>query len=219
MATRPDCHQMLRADTMAGAGMNGTRLDRKRLCAAQQEPRLTRRPVCPARRRGSRKAHGPRSMHARRMTSPARAAQWPARTGRRQMDCKEARPLLDASADRELSAVDDQRVQQHIDGCEACCREAEIVRAVSRNVRHADYHRASDALRARIVADLPPTSLPQRRRWRLPLFDGVRGLGGGLFGTPAGGTVGAGWLATLLVALCAVVAGVTLTLRRPADAG
>jgi anti-sigma factor RsiW len=136
------------------------------------------------------------------------------------MDCKEARPLLDASADRELSAVEDRRVQQHIDGCEACRRETEIVRAVSRTVRQADYHRASDALRARIVADLPPTSLPlRRRRWRLPLFDGARGLGGGLFGTPAGGTVGAGWLATLLIALCAVIAGVALTLRRPADAG
>ncbi|TDN70341.1 anti-sigma factor [Paraburkholderia sp. BL10I2N1] len=136
------------------------------------------------------------------------------------MDCKEARPLLDASADCELSAADDRRVQQHIDGCQACRREAGIVRAVSRNVRQANYHRASDALRARIVADLPPTSLPQRRRrWRFPLFGGARGLGGGIFGAPAGDTVGAGWLATLLIALCAVVAGVTLTLRRPADAG
>jgi len=38
------------------------------------------------------------------------------------MDCNEARPLLDANADHELPAPDAQRVQQHIESCDACRR-------------------------------------------------------------------------------------------------
>jgi anti-sigma factor RsiW len=138
------------------------------------------------------------------------------------MDCNEARPLLDASVDRELSAADERRVQQHIDGCAACRRETEILRALGQAVRQADYHRAPDALRARIVADLPPTSVPKRpRTWRFPLFNGLHMPGGG-FGmatSSSGRAAGAGWMTALVIALCAVVAGVALTLHRPADAG
>lgn len=145
------------------------------------------------------------------------------------MDCNEARPLLDASVDRELSAADERRVQQHIDDCPACRRETDIVRALGHAVRQADYHRAPDALRARIVADLPPTSEPasepatkRRRAWRFPLFDGLRMPHGGEFGmagSSSGRAAGAGWMAAFVIALCAVAAGVALTLHRPADAG
>ena len=69
------------------------------------------------------------------------------------MDCNEARALLDADVDRELSAPDALRVQQHVEGCEACRRERAIVTLVQ--PCRADYHRAPDALRASILASLP----------------------------------------------------------------
>ncbi|WP_174905728.1 anti-sigma factor, partial [Burkholderia territorii] len=71
------------------------------------------------------------------------------------MDCNEARALLDADVDRELSAPDALRVQRHVEGCDACRRERERIVALGRIVRQADYHRAPDALRASIVAQLP----------------------------------------------------------------
>jgi anti-sigma factor RsiW len=71
------------------------------------------------------------------------------------MDCNEARPLLDANADHELPAPDARRVQQHIERCDACRRESENLRALSGALRAADYHRAPQSLRARIVAGLP----------------------------------------------------------------
>ena len=137
------------------------------------------------------------------------------------MDCNEARPLLDASIDRELSPADERRVQQHVDGCAACRSEADIVRALGRMVRQADYHRAPDALRARIVAALPATAPPPKRSrgWRFPSFDGLRPPRGGEFATPHGHAIGAGWMTALVIALCGVVAAVGLTLRRPADPG
>ncbi|AYY59148.1 anti-sigma factor family protein [Burkholderia multivorans] len=71
------------------------------------------------------------------------------------MDCNEARALLDADVDRELSPPDALRVQQHVDECELCRRERERIVALSHAVRAADYHRAPDALRARIAALQP----------------------------------------------------------------
>src|SRR5258708_1237330 len=71
------------------------------------------------------------------------------------MDCNEARPLLDANADHELTAPDAQRVQQHIDSCDACQRESENLHALSASLRAQPYYRAPDALRARILAALP----------------------------------------------------------------
>lgn len=71
------------------------------------------------------------------------------------MDCNEVRPLLDANADHELPAPDAQRVQQHIESCDACRRDSENLRAMSGALRAAPYHRAPQSLRARIVAGLP----------------------------------------------------------------
>ncbi|MEM5455915.1 anti-sigma factor [Paraburkholderia phytofirmans] len=160
------------------------------------------------------------------------------------MDCNEARPLLDANADHELPAPDARRVQQHIESCAACRRESENLRALSGAVRAAPYHRAPQSLRERIVAGLPPVEEPvaaaevpvanvktpprqrARRSWLDRWLDGWRAPQGG-FGWPtgAGGSVGSGgvfargWLTALVVALCAVAAGVALNLRRPADFG
>ena len=68
------------------------------------------------------------------------------------MDCNEARALLDADVDRELSAPDALRVQQHVEGCEACRRERARIVTLVQAVRWTDYHRAPDALRASILA-------------------------------------------------------------------
>ncbi|HEY3600236.1 MAG TPA: zf-HC2 domain-containing protein [Paraburkholderia sp.] len=73
------------------------------------------------------------------------------------MDCNDARPLLDANVDRELSPPDARELQQHIEGCAACQRDSDAVRALGAVVRAAGYHRAPDALRARIVGSLPAT--------------------------------------------------------------
>ncbi|CAG4891724.1 anti-sigma factor family protein [Paraburkholderia saeva] len=140
------------------------------------------------------------------------------------MDCNEVRPLIDASVDRELSPVDERRVQQHVATCAACRRETEIVRALAGTIRQADYHRAPDVLRARIVAGLPQAAVSSTskgargRAWWFPSFEGLRLLVGGGFGAANGRmTIGSGWLTVMIIALCAAVAGVTLTLRRPAD--
>jgi anti-sigma factor (TIGR02949 family) len=134
------------------------------------------------------------------------------------MDCNEARPLLDANADHELTPPQSRDVQRHIESCEACRRESEMVRAMKGAVRSANYYRAPDELRARIMTALPSTELaaPQgatrdsemrsepRARQRKGWFDWVRlpqlpqlPKGGGfgpLAGEGAGGAMsGGGW--------------------------
>ncbi|WP_434663262.1 anti-sigma factor [Paraburkholderia sp. A3BS-1L] len=151
------------------------------------------------------------------------------------MDCKDARPLLDASVDRELSPPDEHRLQQHVEGCDACRRECEAVRAINRAMRRAEYYRAPEGLRAQIAASLPAAPLPvdvdetrdreaaTRKQKRFAWLDGWRIPHAGGFGTAAGSAasakgVSAGWLAGLAglaIALCVVAASVVLTLPRP----
>ncbi|NTY37655.1 MULTISPECIES: anti-sigma factor family protein [Burkholderia cepacia complex] len=145
------------------------------------------------------------------------------------MDCNEARALLDADVDRELSAPDALRVQQHVEGCDACRRDRARIVTLVQAVRQADYHRAPEALRASILASLPaagdgrargqsraepePRSQPRPRgrRW-------FSWLGGGVSARPApagpGPRVavlpGLGWGVALLVALAAA-AGMALS--------
>ncbi|KVT13535.1 anti-sigma factor [Burkholderia sp. MSMB1078WGS] len=154
------------------------------------------------------------------------------------MDCNEARALLDADVDRELSAPDALRVQQHVDGCDACRRERARIVALVQAVRQADYHRAPDALRASILASLPaaadahahepsraeprpePRSPPRRPRGR-DRFSWLPGRGGAArpVSTGAGPRVaalpGLGWGVALLVALAA--AGAMAWSARHAD--
>ncbi|WP_241303691.1 anti-sigma factor family protein, partial [Burkholderia stabilis] len=152
------------------------------------------------------------------------------------MDCNEARALLDADVDRELSAPDALRVQQHVEGCDACRRERARIVTLVQAVRQADYHRAPEVLRASILASLPaaddvrsrepsraeperesvPRSQPRprSRRW-------FAWLGGGASAHPArpapagsGARVaalpGLGWGVALMVALAAA-AGMALS--------
>ncbi|RQR28486.1 anti-sigma factor [Burkholderia sp. Bp9143] len=154
------------------------------------------------------------------------------------MDCNEARALLDADVDRELSAPDALRVQRHVEGCDACRRERERIVALGRAVRQADYHRAPDALRASILAALPaaggkregrqarpepepdatarprPRPRPNGRRW----FLWPAGRGVSARPVPAGpgprvpALPGLGWGVALMVALAAG-AGMALSAR------
>jgi anti-sigma factor RsiW len=158
------------------------------------------------------------------------------------MDCKEARSLIDANADRELPAPDARRVDAHLAGCAECRRTSESVRALGDALRAAAYQRAPDALRERIVAALPPLpeadTAPQtssrpdparaaprrddpsdgergrraRGRWRWPIFGPQ----------PAGGAAwSVGWAGALVIALAAAAgaAGLTLALDHPAGTG
>ncbi|MGG1946399.1 zf-HC2 domain-containing protein [Trinickia sp. NRRL B-1857] len=71
------------------------------------------------------------------------------------MDCNEARPLLGAAIDRELSAAEALRIETHLAQCARCRRETQMLRAVSDATRAAEYYRAPNALRERILAALP----------------------------------------------------------------
>jgi len=155
------------------------------------------------------------------------------------MDCNEARALLDADVDRELSAPDALRVQQHVEGCEACRRERARIVTLVQAVRQADYHRAPDALRASILASLPaaadapvreqaraepqherrskPQPRPRGRRWFSWLTDqggAARPVSAGM-GPRVAALPGLGWGVALLVALAAA-GGMALS-ARPAD--
>ncbi|MBR8312308.1 anti-sigma factor [Burkholderia dolosa] len=156
------------------------------------------------------------------------------------MDCNEARALLDADVDRELSAPDALRVQRHVERCDACRRERERIVALARAVRQADYHRTPDALRAGILARLPgesgasgaesarrselgsqsqpqPQPQPRGRRWFS--WPAGRGLSprpaAADHGTRVGSRVAAwpalGWAVALTIA--AAAAGVALSAR------
>ncbi|NTZ84857.1 anti-sigma factor [Burkholderia metallica] len=143
------------------------------------------------------------------------------------MDCNEARALLDADVDRELSAPDALRVQQHVEGCDLCRRERARIVTLVQAVRQADYHRAPDALRASILASLPaaadarahepspaeprpePQSPPPRRPRGRDWFSWLTGRGGAARPGPAGtgprvaALPGLGWGVALLMALAA----------------
>ena len=152
------------------------------------------------------------------------------------MDCNEARALLDADVDRELSAPDALRVQQHVEGCEACRRERARIVTLVQAVRQADYHRAPDALRAGILASLPaaadapvreqaraeprpeprsrPQPRPRGRRWFSWLTDqggAARPASAGM-GPRVAALPGLGWGVALLVALAAA-GGMALSAR------
>ncbi|WP_322094213.1 anti-sigma factor family protein [Paraburkholderia bannensis] len=145
------------------------------------------------------------------------------------MNCDEARPLVDASVDRELSAADEWRVREHLAGCVPCRRAVAQVEAVSRITRQAPYHRAPEGLAARIVAALPPAEAPdvaatapqriepaRRGTWR----DWLRlPVGGGVGGASGAGPAGFAWAGSGVLLLGALGVALALHLRTPATDG
>ncbi|KVW73483.1 anti-sigma factor family protein [Burkholderia ubonensis] len=138
------------------------------------------------------------------------------------MDCNEARELLGADVDRELPAPDAMRIQRHVDACDACRRERDRIVALGQAVRQAEYHRAPDALRARILAGLPAADAEPRAAARGPGWLERLGLRGAPRGPaavrprPAAVALpGLGWGVALVIALAAA-AGLTLSAHRAA---
>ncbi|KVD09840.1 anti-sigma factor [Burkholderia ubonensis] len=138
------------------------------------------------------------------------------------MDCNEARELLGADVDRELPAPDAMRIQRHVDACDACRRERDRIVALGQAVRQAEYHRAPDALRARILAGLPAADAEPRAAARAPGWLERLGLRGAPRGPaavrprPAAVALpGLGWGVALVIALAAA-AGLTLSAHRAA---
>ncbi|MEM5311479.1 zf-HC2 domain-containing protein [Paraburkholderia sp. JHI869] len=152
------------------------------------------------------------------------------------MNCNEARPLVDASVDRELSAADEWRVREHLSGCEQCRRVADDAQAISQMIRSAPYHRAPAGLAARIVAALPatdaaparatPSPAPARgwrawvRNWWPGNGDARGGVSGGGWSAPVANAVPRAatlaWFGCAVLILCALAVIATLHLRRPA---
>jgi anti-sigma factor RsiW len=154
------------------------------------------------------------------------------------MNCDEARLLVDASVDRELSGADEWRMREHLAGCAACRREAQAVQAMSKAAKSGAYYRAPVGLAARIAAALPPVASgeaaaardadarPERKRetgrkagWSAlpwPRFGGFELGGGAAAGAPSAAF---SWLAGALLVLCALGIAAALNLRRPAAGG
>jgi len=152
------------------------------------------------------------------------------------MNCDEARPLVDASVDRELSAADEWRVREHLAGCAQCRRVAEDAQAISRVIRSVPYHRAPAGLAARIAAALPATDVEPEtassspasaargasgwrewlRSWRprgaVATGSGYRGAEGS--GGPRAATLA--WFGCAVLVLCALAVTAALQMRRPA---
>ncbi|MBN3795993.1 anti-sigma factor, partial [Burkholderia sp. Ac-20392] len=128
------------------------------------------------------------------------------------------------------------RVQQHVEGCEACRRERARIVTLVQAVRQADYHRAPDALRASILASLPAAAAadapvreparaepqpeprlqprPRGRRWFSWLTDqggSARPASSGT-GPRVAALPGLGWGVALLVAVAAA-GGMALSAR------
>jgi anti-sigma factor RsiW len=71
------------------------------------------------------------------------------------MNCDEARTLLPAYGDGELDLPRTLAMEQHLEGCAECGAALRSQRALRQAVRSVPYHRASEALRARLRAQLP----------------------------------------------------------------
>ncbi len=71
------------------------------------------------------------------------------------MQCAQARPLLPAYG--ELDVPHALALEAHLAGCPACSEALHAERALGEALRaHAPYHRAPEALRARLRTSLPP---------------------------------------------------------------
>jgi anti-sigma factor RsiW len=102
------------------------------------------------------------------------------------MGCEHDRASLPLLLDRELSFWRRWRLRRHLAACPSCAAELEKQQAMQAAFRERiTYHRAPPSLAARIVADLPPETVPPTARpwFRLPAVTlGGSGLAGALAG-------------------------------------
>lgn len=162
------------------------------------------------------------------------------------MDCNEARPLLGAACDRELSVRDAAALESHLRGCATCRAELARVAALHRGVADAlrqpgVYAYAPAALRERVEqligverprAATEPGEAARATRatrgWRDRLRDALRvaarGLGAGRQ-PPPGRRLGAAWPTSAVaavavsgvVAIGAMATSVALLANRPSS--
>ena len=112
------------------------------------------------------------------------------------MNREEARVLLQAYVDGELEPAKSVELEAHLAADPASRAACERLRSLSGAIReNADYHRAPEALRARLVEELPPAAAPQAARRRWPV------------------------LAAALASAAALSIALTLAVIRPADSG
>jgi anti-sigma factor RsiW len=95
-------------------------------------------------------------------------------------DCTAARQRLEAYLDGELDAPGALALEQHLAACTTCRARLEQLRVLGAGLRvSAPYHRAPDALRARLKAmagsNLPASAKRRHdwQRWSLPLAAGL----------------------------------------------
>lgn len=101
------------------------------------------------------------------------------------LNCDDIRPLLAAYGDGELELTQALEVERHVEGCAGCADALRHHRALSRAVRGVSYHRAPEALRAKLRAQLgggsPAAAVPVARtrsprawsRWAMPMAASV----------------------------------------------
>ena len=85
-------------------------------------------------------------------------------------ECREARPLLVARADRTLTRDQAARVDAHVTGCDDCRRELELLRAETGLLRADPMPAAPAGLAGRVSAELrvgPRRSPARRVLWRV----------------------------------------------------
>ena len=69
------------------------------------------------------------------------------------MACKDNTPLLHGYSDGELDLVRSLEIEEHLKTCASCAQELREQQTLRKNIRSASlYHRAPEALRARIIA-------------------------------------------------------------------
>jgi anti-sigma factor RsiW len=108
------------------------------------------------------------------------------------MNCGDVQRLLDPYADGELDLVRHVEIDEHLAECAACAEQEKRLRSLRAAVSSPElYHRAPDALRARVLAAAPPTPRSPRGRrlsWRpFALAAGILILAG------ASAVIGAYW--------------------------
>lgn len=82
------------------------------------------------------------------------------------MECKEARELLPAHADRELGLGEAMEIDRHMQDCPGCRGEFARQQALRETVKkHATYFNAPAHLEARILAALPKAPPVTRVKW------------------------------------------------------
>ena len=135
------------------------------------------------------------------------------------MNCHEASTLVAAHADGEVARLRGHALERHLQGCADCSAKREALVALHRQLRNeVPYHRASPALKARVVAAIesaksqePAQPRHAGERWRWLLAGALGGCAATLCAWLIGSAI-IGWQAGEDLAAEAATAHVRATL-------